>query len=431
MIVRLSDSLTRGLILFVALALATWLSFFGVRAGLAGRAGDGETVESLQRAVRLEPRNPEYWYRLGHYQQFNLEQSDVPGAIESYQKALALNPGFTQALVDLGTAYELSGDMAAAHDVLQRASKTYPASAEVAWRYGNFLLREGTVPEAIVELKRALQADPRRAGSVFSRVYRADPDIDSILENVLPPVPIAYLAAIAEAIDSQQYAVAQTIWMRLLKLNPHLEVGQFDKLVVALMDNGDYAAARQVWDQGIATTTQPALIQPQGSVLWDPSFESGLVNKAFSWWYKPLVEGVHVGLDLNEKLSGRQSLRLSFDGKHNPNQDLACITGVVTPGIKYLFSGWVKTRDLTGDEGVRFHLRASGPTAIPIVTTKEFHGTSPWTFVDQEWTAGPNAHLIQVCVSRDGSTNPDIHISGDAWVDDVTLVPAPLERRKP
>ncbi|MDR9830355.1 tetratricopeptide repeat protein, partial [Vibrio sp. FNV 38] len=91
-------------------------------------------------ATRLEPRNPEYWYRLGHEQQFNLEQPDVTVSLDSYQKAVQLNPGYTDAWLDLGTAYELNGNAAAARDAFERAKKSYPASADVAWRYGNFLL---------------------------------------------------------------------------------------------------------------------------------------------------------------------------------------------------------------------------------------------------------------------------------------------------
>src|SRR6266702_3790139 len=153
MILRLSDSLSRGLLVIGSLAIALWVCFFAVRAGIAGLAADGNSLNELRWAVRLEPRNPEFWYRLGHYQQFNLEQPDVMAAVESYQKAVTLNPGYTEAWLDLGTAYELDGNTAAARDAFLRAKKFYPASADVAWRYGNFLLREGTLPEALAELR--------------------------------------------------------------------------------------------------------------------------------------------------------------------------------------------------------------------------------------------------------------------------------------
>jgi len=431
MILRISDSLSRGLLVIGSVLVALWVSFFGVRSGIAGLAADGKSLSELQWAVRLEPRNPDYLYRLGHYQQFNLEQPDVDAAVGSYLKAVALDPGYTQAWLDLGTAYEIDGKTAAAQEAYLRAKKTYPASAEVAWRYGNFLLRQGTLPDAFAELRLAVQADPRRAGAVFSRVYRADPDIDAILNDLLPPLPAVYVDAIAEAVDSQQLAVAQTMWMRLMKLDPHLKLWQFDKFVGALQNHRDYVAAREVWDQGTSTMNLPALIQPRDSVLWDPSFESGLSNEAFAWYFHSLVEGVHTEIDTAEKLSGKQSLRLTFDGKHNPGSDIACAFGVATPGTKYLFSGWVKTRNITGDQGIRFHLKSLGNNQIPLETSREIHGTTPWTLIEQDWTAGPGVRLVEVCIARDPSTDADIHISGDAWVDDVTLVPEARGHRRP
>ncbi len=431
MILRLSDSLSRGILVLGAIGVALWLSFFGVRSGIAGWLAERPSSRELELAVQLEPQNSEYWYRLGHFQQFNLEQSDVVASLGPYQTAVKLNPGYTEAWLDLGTAYELAGNIAAAGDAFERAKKSYPASSEVAWRYGNFLLRQGDLPAAIAQLKATLQADPRRAGAAFSRVYRAGPDVNAIVNELLPPVPSAYVAAIAEAVDSQQLAVAQTMWKQLMGLSPHLQISDFNNLVTALMFNGDYDAAHRVWDQGTATLNLPPLIQPQGSVLWDPSFESGLSNQTFAWYYKPLEQGVHTELDTTEKLSGKQSLRLTFDGQHNPNADFACASGVVTPGMKYLFSAWVKTQNITGDQGIRFRLRSTGNSTMPMASTKDTHGTSSWTFVEQEWTAGPGVHRVEVCVTREPSTNGDIRISGDAWVDDITLVPEVKERRRP
>src|SRR5579859_3127335 len=121
MILRLSDSLSRGLLVIGSLVFALWVSFFGVRSGIAGLAAEGKSVNDLRWAVRLEPGNLEFWYRLGHYQQFNLEEPDVVASAESYQKAVTLNPGYTEAWLDLGAAYEIDGNTAAAQDVFFHA----------------------------------------------------------------------------------------------------------------------------------------------------------------------------------------------------------------------------------------------------------------------------------------------------------------------
>jgi tetratricopeptide (TPR) repeat protein len=423
MILRLSDSLLRGLLVVAAVAIAVVVSFFGIRMAIAADAADGTTAKDLELAAGLEPRNPEYWFRLGHYEQFSLEDPNPDRALDAFHRAIALDPHYTEAWLDLATSYELDGNTEATRDAYQRAKESYPASAEVSWRYGNYLLRAGDLPRAFEELHRALQADPHRAAAAFSRVYRADQNIDDILTKVLPAQANVYVDVIAEARSANQLAVAQEVWAHLLTLHPHLETRDFYRLVDTLLAAGEDADARRIWDQGIATQNLPPLLQPRGSVIWDPSFESGISNFSFAWYFQPIVQGVRTTFDSTQKLSGTQSLRISFDGKQNPNLDVACTFGIVAPGTRYLFSGWIKTQELTTNQGISFRLRGFGKDSASPVDSREIHGTTPWTVIDIPWTAGPEIRRVQVCVRRDPSDNPDVRISGSAWVDDVTLVP--------
>src|SRR5271169_699680 len=196
MILRLSDSLSRGLVVAAALLVGLWLSFFGVRAAIARHDSEGVTAKQLEAAVQLEPGNPSYWYVLGRYQQYNLEQPDAALAEESYKRAIALNPLATDAWLDLGTAYELDGSSDEAREAYIRAKKSYPVSADVSWRFGNFLLRQGEQAQAYAELRHAIEADPGRAATAFSRAYRANPNIDEILAQLLPAKQSVYVDVI-------------------------------------------------------------------------------------------------------------------------------------------------------------------------------------------------------------------------------------------
>ncbi len=431
MILRLSDSLSRGLLVMAALLVGLWLSFFGIRCAVANYYSETGTAQSLESAVRLEPENPAYWYMLGRYQQYNLEQPDSALAEKSYQQAIALNPVATDAWLDLGTAYELDGKTEEARAAYLEAKKSYPVSAEVSWRYGNFLLRQGELTQSYAELRRSIEADGPRAATAFSRAYRSNPDIDVLLAQLLPPYYGVYVDVIGEAINEKQLAVAKTVWARLLTLDPHLRVDQFEGLVYALQQAGEFTEARRVWDQGTSTMNLPPLLQPPGTVVWDPSFESGANGVLFSWTFPPISQGVSIRLDTAEKHSGRESLRLSFDGKHNPNLEAACTFAVVQPGTTYRFSGWIKTKDLTTEHGVGFRIRSYGTTEAPLVSTKQLYGNNLFTLIEQPWIAGTEIHRVKICVTREPSDDPDVRISGTAWVDDVNLVPEPAEHHKP
>jgi hypothetical protein len=333
--------------------------------------------------------------------------------------------------MDLGTAYELEGKDREARRAFQEAKRSYPASADVSWRYGNFILRQGDQALAYSELKRAIAAEPRRATAAFSRAYRSNPNIDQIVTELLPAQQNVYLPVIKSAVDMRQFAVALTVWQELRKLHPRLAFQDVDQLAYPLMQDGEYLDARRVWDEGVATMTLPPLLQPQLSVVWDPSFESGANGPTYAWRFQPMTQGVSIGFDNKEKMSGQQSLRLSFDGRHNPDLDAACISANVQPRTNYYFSGWIETKDLTTDNGLEFRIRTFRPATQSVTSTREVHGTNHWTELELHWSSPPDAHNVQVCVSREPSDNPDVRISGTAWVDDVNLIPEPAAKHKP
>ena len=431
MILRISESLSRGLVVLAAIVIAAALCSYSVRMAIAARAAERETVSGLETAIHLEPSNPDYWYRIGHFQQFNLEEPDPSLAALYLRKAIALNPLYTDAWLDLGTNYELEGNAKAAREAFLQAKISYPSSAEVAWRYGNFLLREGELPAAYAEIQLAVRLDPHRAATAFSRCYRANPDIDAIMDQALPADPVVYVEVLGEAARSKQLAAAQTVWERLLLMHPHLHFRDFDPFVSELLAAGQASEARRVWGEGVATMTLPALEQTKDSVVWDPSFESGAGGYFFGWRYQPNTQGVRVSLDRVQKHSGSQSLRLTFDGKHNENLEPACTMVNVEPNTAYHFSGWVRTQDLTTNSGIGFRIHSAGGISSGIEQTREIHGTAPWTLVEMDWTAGPKVHQASVCIMREPSDTPNTNISGSAWVDDINLVPESAEPGNP
>ena len=265
MILRVAESLSRALVILVAFAIAAPLSYYSMRMAVAAHAAEQETESGLKEAIKREPNNPEYWYRLGHFQQFNLEESNAARAELDFRTAIALNPKYTEAWLDLGTTYEWEGNTKGAREAFLQAKNSYPSSAEVAWRYGNFLLREGNLPKAYAELQLAVRLDPKRAAIAFSRCYRANPDIDTILKEALPVDPTVYIEVLGEAARSKQLAVAQTVWDRLLLMHPRLHFQDFDPYVSELLAAGRATDARRVWDEGVATMTLPALEQVKDS----------------------------------------------------------------------------------------------------------------------------------------------------------------------
>src|SRR6266404_7457480 len=198
MIQRLSKTAHRGILVIAAFALATTLSYSSIRNARAVHFAGLQTFEGIEHATHLEPDNARNWYLLGRYWQYNLENPDVRRAIRSYVSALSLNPASSEIWLDLASAYESEANLVAARDAFLNAKKTYPLSAEVSWRYGNFLLRQGELEPAFVEIRRSVEADPGRAPEAFSRCLRVEPDANVILDRVLPAKSDIYMAVMGD-----------------------------------------------------------------------------------------------------------------------------------------------------------------------------------------------------------------------------------------
>ncbi len=430
MILRLNTAARLALV-FVAFALATALAYSSVRNAVAVHYSNLATRQGNERATQLEPGNPLNWFLLGRYWQYNLEETDNPRAIKAYLTSLSLDPRSANTWLDLATVYEVEGDLPATRNAFLQAKRVYPLSAEVSWRYGNFLLRQGELPTAFAEIRHAVSVDPKRAAAAFSRCWHVDPDIQAILDNVLPPDGAVYLDAIRELDAEAEIGPALVVWSRLVSIHPRLhltDVMPFTDMLIFARRPDD---ALRVWQEAAALSGTPATGDPPASVLWDGGFESGVNGGGLAWTIAPPTSGVQVAMDSKEKHSGRQSLQLGFDGKHNVNFSDVCHLAVVQPATTYRFSAWVRTQELSTDQGIRFRLDWVEDAHGHSIETPEAHGTQPWTKIELPWTAAAGVHQVRVCVSRNPSDVYGSRIHGTAWVDDVALVPESAAGTRP
>jgi hypothetical protein len=422
---------SRGIVLVFAFAAAAFLSYFSVRNAVAVHYADLQTRQGYERAVRLEPGDFRTWYLLGHYWQFSLTEEDTARAIQAYLTSVSFNPRSADTWMELATAYESEGNVVAARDAYLQAKKNYPISAEVAWRYGNFLLLQGELDGAFLEMHRAVEADHKLGPEAFSRFLRVEPNVEKVVDRLLPQASDVYVNVISDQISYGHIEVALAVWDRLAAMHPRLHLQDAYSLTGDLLKRKKYADARRVWDQAAALAGLVDLQGPPGSLLWDGGFESGLSGGSFTWLYPQNFRAVQIRIDSQEKHSGNHSLRLTFDGRTNINFSQVCHNVVVQPSTNYHFSAWVRTRELTGNEGIRFQLRALETQDSAVVVTPEVRGSEPWTQVETSWTSGKDVQEMQICLLRYPSDQEGHRIQGTAWIDDVALVPSFTERSKP
>ncbi|GAC1633028.1 MAG: hypothetical protein NVS9B14_07090 [Candidatus Acidiferrum sp.] len=430
MILRITLPAAR-LLLLVALLAAIFLGYFSIRNARATHALGLNTRAGYEQAVRLEPGSAYNWLQLGRFYQNDLEQGDPDAARRALLVARKLNPTSSDVLLELAANYDEAGKTDDARRNFEEAKRVYPLSPDVRWSYGNFLLRQQDIPAAFAEIRVALQLDPKRSAEAYSRCRRFIPDGKEILDNVIPKNLGAYVEIIRDLTNAGQLDDALVVWSRAAALPDSLNLLDVSQFAGALIQTNRLRDAARLWQQATAKMKSPPPPDASGSVLWDGGFESGFHYGGLGWLFASEAKGVQLTLDTAEKHSGAQSLRLVFTGHSNVFFSDACHWTPVDPGRTYAFSGWVRTKSLTSDQGVRFSLYSISRGKPGTEFTPEVHGDAPWTNVELAWRAGPDTNTVLVCVARWPSASSDGQIAGAAWIDDVTLIPVSAEAEQP
>ncbi|GAC1703078.1 MAG: hypothetical protein NVS9B4_10110 [Candidatus Acidiferrum sp.] len=423
MILRLSSPAVRAVFVAISIFFAAFLSYSSIGVARATYFSDLQTLNGAERATELQPRNATYWYLLARQLHYDLENPNLPRAILLYRKSLDVDPLSSDAWLDLAGAYEAEGDLPAARDAFVNAQHVYPLSADVPWRYGNFLLRQGQLDTAFTLIRQALDRDPLRAAEAFSRCIRAQPDADLVIDRILPPSRDVYLAVMRNLIEEPDLGTSLKIWDRLVAIHPSLRMIDVFFLVEALRRSQDAANAQRVWQQATDLAGLTVATRVKDSLVWDGGFESGVLNGGYAWYLPQAVRNVEARLDSQEKHSGNQSVRVTFDSSANLDFLDVCQFVPVQPSTAYHLSAWVQTRALSTDQGVRFQVNAVDPASSALAQSPQVHGTHPWTLVESRWTTLRTTHEIHVCLARSPSDQPENKIGGALWIDDVSIVP--------
>jgi tetratricopeptide (TPR) repeat protein len=406
----------------IAIVAAAWFCYAGGKHALASHYASSSDFRNWERATRIEPENAETWYRLGRFRQLDFDNADNPLAISYYRRAIQLNSRSPYYKLDLAGALETAGNIDEADTNFRAARAAYPISAEVSWKYGNFLLRQNRLPEAYAEIHRAVMEDPSLIPLAVSRVWHSEPDIRLLLDQVLPDTPGAYTQALAFLVDAQDPAAALEVWRRLIAKDRHTEWRWAYVLTDMLVAKEKFEDAGTVWREAVEMNPGSTPAYSGNSLVFDGGFENDISGGGFGWRQSD-VGGADFDFDADQKHSGNRSARLIFDGSKNLAYQELFQYILVSPATRYHFQGFLRTDQISTESGMRFEiLDPKDQQQFDLLTPGET-GTRPWTLAQSDFTTGPQTHLILIRLTRKLSERLDNKLRGTVWIDDVSLVP--------
>jgi tetratricopeptide (TPR) repeat protein len=419
----LRTSAHRRALLIASLAAAALVCFQAIKNWVADYRIHSPRLEVMERGAALEPGNADAWDRLGRFEQWDFANPDPSQAIADYLKAVQCDPHSAHYWMDLASAYETAGDAARARESYGRARTAYPVSAEVAWNYGNFLLRQEEFAEGYAEIKGAVRTDPSLLPLAISRVWRSNHDVNELLDKALPPQQDAYFEALDFFASNHQPEAELKVWQRLLGLGRPFPLARSFPFFDDLIGESRADDARRAWREALAAAGR-SHAQPAGdSLINNGDFAENLANGGLDWrWSAPM--GVTMDFDSVPPSHGGRSLRLDFGGGANLDLGQPLQYVPVEPARTYHFHAYLHTEGITTESGMRFSIYDPRHTEAVNVRTENLTGTNPWTPAEADVTTGLDTHFLVVCLRRASSRLFDNRLSGTVWVADVSMVPS-------
>lgn len=404
--------------------------YHAVRFWLADHRVHKDNLASIESGVHLEPGDADAWDTLGRFLQLSLEYNDPVQSLAAYQHAVQANSHSSILHMNLAAAYEGAGEVDQARQQYVDASTVYPLSAQVAWNYGNFLLRQGDTAEGYAQIRRAILADRSLLTLASSRVWRASRDVNVLLDQVLPADADAYEHALDYFSSIHQTSASLAVWDKLIALGQPLPLSKSFPVIEALIQTDDSSDAARVWRDALKSAGIPYSAPLNHSLIWNGNFLRDFENGGLDWRYDPIL-GVTLDFDTVPPGHDGRSLRMDFGGGNNTEIDKPVQYVPVEPNHRYHFRASMRTEDITTEMGPRFFISDPNHAEGVDVMTENLTGSNPWKTVTADFTTGADTHFVTVRLRREASRLFENRLSGTVWVCDVYLLPAELDVEQP
>jgi hypothetical protein len=367
-------------------------------------------------AVRHETENATFNYMLGRYYHHDLIQPDPEKATRHYIRSLDIHPLQPGAWLDLSKAYASLGHKEEAEHALERAVSLSPNNPELMWMAGTFWLINGMQVKAIRTFRKYLFLAPEKQKRVYDLCWKLKLNNTYMLEQLIPESYEYQSTYLLYLLSQDRIEAAEEAWNRI-DLD-YLDQNLFISYINFLINHRLYGKAQTLWDD---ITKQIEGLGPidHSTPIWNPGFENQILNGGFDWTVRE-TKGVDIFIDDVIKMTGNQSLGVTFDGRHNPDITIARQVVRVKPKTHYTLSGFIKTNAITTRNGIIMQVYGHKCTGLNR-KSDAVTGTNLWRELTIDFETPPECNALVARIRREQSAKLDNKIEGTAWIDRITL----------
>jgi hypothetical protein len=373
--------------------------------------------ENLLNAIRLSPPNPEPYYRLGLFYQWDIRHIDLKESAHYLRKAIERNPLEQEYWLQLAKILQRMGENSVSQRALENAIRVFPTGYRGRWMSANLFLQQGDIEKALLHFSYILAHYPNQSSLVYDVLEKAVDDSDFVLERIVPKDPSSFRQYLSYLYGMGDPVPARKAWAKRLSFGYQADRGEALRYIEFLISQGEFNEAFQVWrvrfqEEGLSPFSESDLIT-NGDFGKDEILGGG-----FDWKIEN-VSGTEVSFDPSIAFEGKRSLKIVFTGKENVDFYHVYQFVPLKSNTEYVLRANMKTQAVTTKSGLKIEVLGAG---------QSFHSVSETLTGDNEWrklivsfrTPAPlQGGLVRV--RREKTDKLDRYISGTVWIDHVSL----------
>jgi len=374
--------------------------------------------ENLLRATQRTPSNPDPFYRLGLFYQWDIRHIDLKESLHYLEKAIERNPLEQEYWLNLARILQRMEKNTASERALENAILVFPTAYRGRWVSGNLLLQQGKIEKALPHFSYILAHYPNQSHLVYDVLGKAINDPDFILERLVPKDPSSlrqYLSYLYEAGDKES---AQKVWQRRDSFGYKADRSETLRHIEFLISHGEFTGAFQVWKARLREEGLPA--SSDSNLITNGGFErEKILGGGFDWKIEK-VSGAEVSFDPSMAFTGKSSLKIVFHGKENVDFRHVYQFVPLKPNTEYVLKAHMKTEAVTTKSGLKIEIVGVGPPFHK--ASESLMGNNEWRELMLAFQTPAQLKGGMVRIRREKTDKFDRLISGIVWIDDVRLM---------
>jgi hypothetical protein len=373
--------------------------------------------DKLLQSIKVNPSNPDPFYRLSLFYQFDIQNVDLSKSLEYLNMAIKRDPLEQEYWLNLAKVLQRTGEQEASERALEKAILTFPTGYRGRWMAANLLLQQGGLEKAILHFSYILTHYPSQSSLIYDVLFKAINDTEFFLKRVVPQDPSSYQQYLSYLYEIGDKESVKKAWGRKASFGFKGDRSETLRHIDFLISHGDLNEAFLIWKEKLQEEGIP--IPSDGNLITNGGFEKEKILGGGFDWRIDKISGVEVSFDPTVAFDGRHSLKITFNGKENVDYHHIQQYVALKPNTDYLLKARMKTKAITTKSGLKIEISGIG---------QAFHSASESLIGDNGWKelmiafrAPAHSQGALVRVSREKTEKFDRFISGTVWLDKVEL----------